>query len=245
MESLKDRVYAITGGSRGMGLRYARALSAEGAQVCVLARPSEALDAVAAELPDCLALPCDVGTLEDVQRAFAAIRERHGNLHGLINNAASCLPHTIAEATDQEIHSEVFTNLVGPIYTIREAVPLMKAAGRGDIINVSSESTRIPFPMLALYAATKAGLESLSIGLRIELKPHRIRVTTLRVGQVSGSSLGTHWDPDKAVRYGELAGAAGVNDEHPMTPETTANMVIQMLRLPAEANLDLVELRAF
>ena len=243
MESLKDRVYAITGGSRGMGLRYARALTAEGAQVCVLARPSEALDAVAAELPDCLALPCDVGTLEDVKRAFAAIRERHGKLHGLINNAASCLPHTIAEATDEEIHSEVFTNLVGPIYTIREAVPLLKVAGRGDIINVSSESTRIPFPMLALYAATKAALESLSGGLRTELKPHKIRVTTLRVGQVSGSSLGTHWEADKAARYVELA--ASVNDENPMTPETTANMVIQMLRLPAEANLDLVELRAF
>ncbi len=244
-ESLKDRVFAVTGGSRGMGLRYARALHREGAKVCVLARPSEALDAVAAEIPDCLAIPCDVGVLDDVKRAFAAIKVRHGRLHGLINNAASCLPHTIPEATDHELNSQIFTNFIGPIWTVREAVPLMRAAGRGDIINVSSESTRIPFPMLVIYAASKAGLESFTQGLRDELKPDNIRVTTLRVGQVSDSSLGTHWDPEKAVRFMAKSDQAGVKDAKPMTPETTANMVIQMLRLPAEANIDLVEMRAF
>jgi len=86
LQSLQGRVYAITGGSKGMGLRYARALNAEGAHVAILARPSAALDAVAAEIPEALALPCDVANLDDVKRAFAAIKDRHGKLDGLINN---------------------------------------------------------------------------------------------------------------------------------------------------------------
>lgn len=246
MESLQGRVYAVTGGSRGMGLQYARALTREGAHVCVLARPSEALEAVARDLPEALCLPCDVGVLADVRRAFAAIGARHGKLHGLINNAASCLPHTMGEATDAEIDSQVSTNFLGPIWTVREAFPLMKAAGRGDIVNVSSESTRIPFPMLALYAATKAGIENLDVGLRSEMRPHNIRVTTFRVGQVGGSSLGTHWDPEKAKVFAEVcAKIPGLNASSPMTPDTTANLMIQLLKLPAEANVDIVEMRAF
>jgi len=245
LQSLQGRVYAITGGSKGMGLRYARALNAEGAHVAILARPSAALDAVAAEIPEALALPCDVANLDDVKRAFAAIKDRHGKLHGLINNAGSCLPHTIADATDQEIHSQVGTNLLGPIYTVRAAVPLMIAAGGGDIINVSSESVRIPFPLLALYAATKAGLESLTQGLRQELRPHGIRVMALRVGQVSESSLGTHWQPDRAVEFSQAIVDAGVKDNVPMSPETTASMVLHVLRMPREANVDLMELRAY
>jgi len=244
-ESLQGRVYAVTGGSKGMGLRYARALTAEGAHVAILARPSAALDEVAAELPDALTLPCDVSSVDDVRRAFAAIKERFGRLHGLINNAASCLPHSIADATDQEIHAQVGANMLGPIYTVREAVPLLRAAGGGDIINVSSESVRIPFPMLTLYAATKAGLEALTQGLRMELRPFGIRVTTLRVGQVGDSSLHTHWEPGRKEEFYQVITELGRKDPDPMRPETTAAMVVQMLRLPREANIDLVEMRAF
>jgi NAD(P)-dependent dehydrogenase (short-subunit alcohol dehydrogenase family) len=247
LEDLEGRIFVVTGASRGMGLRFARALAAERAQVVLLARASEALDQAAAEMPGSLAVPCDVGDPEAVRRAFATIGERHGRLNGLINNAAACLLHKVESSTDAEIRCEIDANLAGPLYCIREAIPLLRAAGGGDIVNVSSESVNLPFPYLTLYAATKAGLETLSRGLRSELKPDRIRVTVLRSGHVGESTLGQTWDPDRtrdfvvaiqASGHAAFAGSA-------VAPETMAAMLVQMLRLPKEANLDLVELRAF
>ena len=244
---LRGRVFAITGASRGMGLRFARALAAEGARVALLARPSDALDAAAAEISGSLALPCDVSSSQAVRAAFAGIGREFGQLHGLINNAGACLIHKVAETTDEEIRIEVDTNLVGPLFCIREAIPLLKASGGGDIINVSSESVRLPFPYLTLYAATKAALETLSQGLRAELRPDGIRVTVLRSGHVAESSLGSTWDPKRTEEFYKTVTASGhlQFSGEAVAPETMALMLIQMLKLPREANLDLVELRAF
>ena len=247
LEELEGRVFAVTGASRGMGLRFAKALAAEGAEVILLARASDALNETANTIPGSLALPCDVGDPSAVRSAFAAIKARYGRLHGLINNAASCLLHKIEGSTDAEIHSEIDINLAGPIYCIREAIPLLRAAGGGDIVNVSSESVNLPFPYLSLYAATKAGLEVLSRGLRSELKPDGIRVTVLRSGHVAESTLGQSWDPGRARAFRETIIASGhaAFAGGAVAPETMATMLVQMLRLPREANLDLVEMRAF
>lgn len=246
LESLAGKIFAITGASKGMGLRFARALAREGAKLALLARPSPELDAAGRELAGALALPCNVGNPDEVRTAFAAIAERYGQLNGLINNAAACLPHKIEDSTDAEIWTEINTNLAGPLFCTREAIPLLRASGAGDIVNVSSESVHFPMPFLTLYAATKAGLENLSRGLRTELRADGIRVTVLRSGSVAESSIGASWDPERAQTFmasmhesGAMAhvGAA-------VAPETMAAMLVQMLRLPREAHLDLVELRA-
>lgn len=247
LEALKGRIFAVTGASRGMGLRFARALAAEGTEVVLLARASAALDEAAGALPGSLAIPCDVGDPGAVRKAFAAIKARHGHLDGLINNAAACLLHKIEESTDADIRSEIDANLAGPVYCIREAIPLLKAAGGGDIVNISSESVHHPFPYLSLYAATKAGLETLSKGLRSELKPDRIRVTVLRAGRVAESNIESNWAPDRLQAFFaaiQVSGHAAFTGSA-VAPETMAAMLVQMLRLPKEANLDLVELRAF
>jgi len=247
LESLSGRVYAITGASKGMGLRFARALAAQGAKVALLARPSPDLTAVGEELADSLVAPCDVANPDDVRRAFAAIGERFGKLHGLINNAGACLIHKAEQSTDADIRTQIDANLVGPHYCVREAIPLLRAAGGGDIVNVSSEAVKMPLPYLTLYAATKAGLETLSAGLRTELRPDGIRVTVLRSGHVSGSSLGVSWDPERAQAFMQDMAASGFNATMTgdgVAPETMAAMLVQMLRLPREAHLDLVELRA-
>ena len=101
-----------------------------------------------------------------MRRAFADVASRLGAPDILVNNAAICLLHRIEEMTDADAQREVATNLMGPLWCARAAIPHMRAAGRGDIVNISSESVRLPFPYLSLYAATKAGLETLSEGLR-------------------------------------------------------------------------------
>lgn len=242
---LDGRIYAITGASKGIGLCFARALAAAGAKVALLARPSAELEAAGAEIPNSMALACDVANADDVRRAFAAIGERHRKLDGLINNAASCLIHQIAESDEDEIRSQVDTNFIGPIYCIREATPLLRKAGGGDIVNISSETVRIQRPYLTLYGATKAGLESLSQGLLREMRPLGIRVMVLRLGTVAAGSLSSHWKPERLENYHKAAGDMGFANENEkrIEPETAAAMLVQMLMLPRDANLDLVELR--
>lgn len=243
---LKDKVIAVTGASRGLGSVFARTLHHHGARVVLMARGSDALDAIGDDLPDALTLACDVTDPADVRAAFAAIEKRFGRLDGLVNNAAICLLHRIDEMTDEELTREVATNLIGPALCMREAVPLMRKSGGGDIVNVSSESVRLPFPYLSVYAATKAGLETLSAGLRAELRPDHIRVSVLRSGHVAGGAIGAGWDPERAAAFyrtiaesGHLAFAGEA-----MRPETLAGVLVEMLCLPAEANIDLVEVRA-
>lgn len=244
LQSLAGRVYAVTGASKGMGLRFARALAQEGAKVVLLARASDALTAAGGEIPEAMAVPCDIGRPDAVRAAFAAIRERHGRLHGLVNNAAACLLHKAEGSTDEEIRTEIDTNLAGPLFCIREAIPLLKAAGGGDIVNVSSESVHLPFPFLTLYAATKAGLEMLSQGLREELKPDGIRVSILRSGQVAETSLNLGWDPQRTQAFMGTIRATGFPNAA-VAPETMAAMLVQMLRLPREAIIDIMEMRPF
>jgi NAD(P)-dependent dehydrogenase (short-subunit alcohol dehydrogenase family) len=105
------------------------------------------------------------------------VAERHGRLDGLVNNAAVAWPHRVEDVTDEELQAEVGTNLVGPLLTARVAVPAIRRSGGGDIVNISTESARDPFPFLALFAATKAGMEVLTEGLARELRAEPIRVT--------------------------------------------------------------------
>jgi NAD(P)-dependent dehydrogenase (short-subunit alcohol dehydrogenase family) len=243
---LSGRVAVVTGASRGLGAVFANALVRAGARVAGLARQSAALDAFAGSHPEILALPCDVTKPEDVNKAFEGVARRLGPPDILVNNAALCLLHRIEEATDEDAEREVATNLLGPLWCARAAIPYMRAAGRGDIVNISSESVRLPFPFLSLYAATKAGLETLSEGLRSEVRADGIRVTVLRSGSVAGGEIGRNWTDERKASFFETIQKSGhaAFAGHAISPETTAQALVNVLSLPAEANVDLIEVRA-
>lgn len=243
---LSGRIAVVTGASRGLGGVLANALAQAGARVAALARPSEALDAFAARHPDILALGCDVQRPADVGRAFAEVAARLGPPDILVNNAALCLLHRIEEMTDADAEREVATNLLGPLWCARAAVPHMRVAGRGDIVNISSESVRLPFPFLSLYAATKAGLETLSEGLRSELRGDGIRVTVLRSGNLSGGEIARNWPEARRAQFFETIQASGhaAFAGQPISPDITARALVHVLGLPPQANVDLIEVRA-
>ena len=77
-----------------------------------------------------------------------------------MNNTAVYRPCRVELLSDLDIEQQVATNFLGPVHTCRAAIPLLRAAGGGDIVNTSSESTLHPFPMLSMYVATKAALEA-------------------------------------------------------------------------------------
>lgn len=242
---LQGKVVVVTGASRGLGYRVSEAFLAEGAQVGLLARESGELRAAEAALGNAaFALPADLSDPSAVRRAFAKVEARGQGLHVLVNNAAVGCPQLITEADDALLQREVGVNLLGPIYCMREAARLMHGAG-GDIVNVSSESVRAPYPYLAVYAATKSGLETLSEGLRAELRPRGIRVSVLRSGRLAESGFNRDWSPEVRQRHREQARIQGFHaaSGEPIPPEIAANAIVELVCMPRAAHGSLIELR--
>lgn len=247
MKRLEGRIAAVTGASRGMGRHFAAALAAEGARVALLARPSDKLTEAAASLGDAArAIACDVSDPDSVRAAFAAIEREFGGLDILVNNAGVSLLGLIEEVTDRDVRTEIGINLMGPIFTCREALPMLRRSPHADIVNVSSESARLPWPYMTVYSATKAGLEAFSAGLRHEVRKDLIRVTALRAGHTTGSELARNWDDAAMAKmfatvmetgHAKMAGTTGT------PPEAMAAALVSILTLPREVDADLIELR--
>ncbi|MEY2928360.1 MAG: hypothetical protein RL367_2837 [Pseudomonadota bacterium] len=204
------RTIVITGAAVGLGRATARRFAADGETVILLGRTLSKVEALAAELgAPCFAVECDVTSPDSVRAAFAAIAARHPKIDILINNAAIYEPFSVAEATDTQILSPLLTNFAGPIFCARSAIPMMEAGGH--IINVSSESVTVTFPLLSLYQSSKAGLERFSESLARELEESGIRVTTVRAGPMYDEEKGSAWEPEVTMRFAAACMKAGLN----------------------------------
>jgi len=237
----------VTGGSRGLGVRIGAACAGEGADVALLARDAEQLQRAADEVGTAAAVfPTDVADPDSVRTAFAAIGERYGRVDVLVNNAAIGVPHTIDEMTDEDLARQLATNIAGPLTCIRAALPLLRAAGGGDVINISTVSIANPFPTMWLYSATKAALEAASTGLAEELAPDGVRVSVLRLGSVAESSFQDDWPDERARRAHGLAQGAGRErfaGAGRMSRDLLAEWVVQIVTLPPEARVGVLEIR--
>jgi NAD(P)-dependent dehydrogenase (short-subunit alcohol dehydrogenase family) len=254
MGALDGKVAVVTGATSGSGRGIAKRFIEEGASVFMLARGRERLDEVASDLGDgAIPVVTDVGDPDSVRAAFGQVEDRFGKLDILINNAAIYRPCLVELLSDGDILKQVSTNFLGPVYTCRAAIPLMRAAGCGDIVNTSSESTLDPFPMLSMYVATKAALEMFDRILAEELRDEEIRVTTLVQGTAAGTGTGStdwEWDPEHAVAATEMwtklglmnrvAGHAGGQDV-----EDVGDVHIFIVTRPRTQKLDTVYCRSF
>lgn len=175
-----------------------------------LGRTVSKVEAVAAELGEpAIALQCDVSSPDSVRTAFARIAERFGKIDVLINNAAVYQPVDVVDATDEQILGMVNTNLSGPMFCCRSAIPLMERGG--TIINVSSESVALPYRMLSFYQASKFGLERFTESLSTEIEELGIRVTTARAGSMWEEGKVSGFSPEVGMRFAQLNIAAGID----------------------------------
>jgi len=193
---LSGKVAVITGATSGSGRAVAKLFAAEGAQVVLLARGKDRLRTMEAELGDAaVGIATDVSDPGSVRAAFEAIDDRYGKVDILINNAALQRPCKFELVEDAELLAQVQTNLLGAIYTCRAAIPLLRAAGGGHIVNTSSEATLEVFPYQSIYTVTKAGLEALGLALSREYEKEEIRVSTIVQGVALGEGGGpTDWE---------------------------------------------------
>lgn len=186
-EKFLSKVIVITGAGTGLGRALARRFVADGDNVVLLGRTLGKLEALAAELGEkSTAVQCDVASAASVRQAFEAIT-RQGSIDVLINNVGIYEKFEIVDATDEQIFGAIGANLIGPILCSRAAIPAMVAGSH--IINVSSESVDLPYPQLAIYQSSKAGLERFSRSLYQELEPRGIRVTTVRAGAMFDEAM--------------------------------------------------------
>jgi 3-oxoacyl-[acyl-carrier protein] reductase len=242
---MSGKVIAITGANGGLGRALAQRFAAEGEEVILLGRSQAKVQEVADAIGEhAMAVACDVTSTASVKAAFAAIAERYGRLDVLINNAAIFKPFLIEEASDDQLLSGILTNLAGPIFCTRSAIPLM---GRGAIIiNVSSESVNMPFAHLLIYQSTKAGLERFSLGLHEELKDKGIRSTIVRAGQMYGPGSSAEMDPVAGARFHEACLARGLNliARGVTMYESATQMFRNIIDLPADMYVDIASYQA-
>jgi NAD(P)-dependent dehydrogenase (short-subunit alcohol dehydrogenase family) len=187
---LKDAAVCISGGSKGLGREAALAFAREGARVAVTARGIQALEETVALLrdagaADAFGIQTDVGSRASIDAAFAAIAARWDVLNVLINMPGATEPSSGAnfvEMPDEEWQHYFDIGIMSVVRCCRAAVPLMRRAGWGRIINISSIAASITLPMQAPYTMSKAGLQGLTKNMAWALAPEGILVNTVTPG---------------------------------------------------------------
>jgi NAD(P)-dependent dehydrogenase (short-subunit alcohol dehydrogenase family) len=184
---LTDRIALVTGASRGIGEAIAKLLAQQGAHVIVSSRKLEECEHVAADIRaaggSAEAFACHVGRMEDIAATFAHMREKHGRLDILVNNAAANPYFGHVLDTDLAAYNKtVEVNVRGYFFMSVEAGKLMKERGRGAIVNTASVNALRPGDMQGIYSITKAAVVNMTKAFAKECGPLGIRVNALLPG---------------------------------------------------------------
>jgi len=179
----------ITGATKGIGLATARLFAASGYDLALVARNREALGALADELAPLGVrvawASVDLTDSGSIEPAIRGLCSQQSGPDVLINNAGSAATGSLADMPVEQWQWLMQLNLTSVLQVCRVVVPLMRAAGGGRIINVSSHAAAQAFPSWGAYCVSKAALASFSRCLAEEERPHGVRVCTLTLGAVN------------------------------------------------------------
>ena len=184
---MQDKTVLITGASRGIGAATARHFAELGANVVLAARSTGEIEEIASEIGDrALAVTCDVSRYEDVAAAVTAATDRSGGLDVLIGNAGVIDPIAHLSDVNPDAWDKVIDiNLKGVFHGMRAALPVMKQAGSGTIITISSGAATSALEGWSHYCASKAAALMLTRAADKENRDHGIRVLGLSPGTVA------------------------------------------------------------
>ena len=237
---MADRVWLLTGASRGIGADIARAVLAAGDRLVATARRSADL----AHLPPgdkLLAVSLDVTDEKQAAAAVTAAIDRFGAIDVLVNNAGICLLGAVEETSASQVEALFRTNVFGLLNVTRAVLPHMRTRRRGHIINISSVAGYSGYAGFGVYSSTKFAVEGLSEALHAELAPLGILVTTVEPGFFRSDIL----DKEKSLieaaahiaDYDATAGAVRaivpqLSHKQPGDPVKLARAVIEMASSP-------------
>jgi NAD(P)-dependent dehydrogenase (short-subunit alcohol dehydrogenase family) len=226
LQSMKDQVIVITGGSSGYGKATARLLAEAGAKVIITGRDGQALQQTAEEIQGIETYRADATRWGDWQKLFAFVIEKHGRVDVLVNNAGGGF--VIAATVDQQVEivdQIIALNLNGVVYGGMVFGKQMRTQGSGTIINISSACATEAWPGFSVYAAAKSGVVSLSKGMYTELRPFGVRVTAV----IPGAG---------ATNFSKNAGLAEPPTPFLLKPEDMAEVILHICQMPQHIEIE-------
>lgn len=194
---LTDRVYLVTGGSKGLGFATASALVAEGARVVITGRTEETVAASAAEL-GAIGVACDNADPATPGRLIATAREAYGRLDGLLLSVGGPPPGSVTAATDEQWRAAFDSVFLGAVRLAREVAA--ELGDGGSIAFVLSSSVRVPIAALGISNGLRPGLAMVAKSMANELGPGGVRVNGLLPGRISTdrmTSLNANLTPEQ------------------------------------------------
>jgi len=230
---LRGTVALVTGGNGGLGQRICHALAKEGVHIAVMyARSRDQAEGVARELAssyqiNAAALACDITDGAAVEGLIGQVTRRFGRLDILVNDAAynKSIPFTDLDNLTLEVWDKIIAvNLTGPMRLIKAVAPVMKAQGRGRIVNISSVAGLGPTGSSIAYAVSKAGLIHLTRCMAVAMAPETL-VNCVAPGLLEGTRATSNLRPEQIERAssGSLLRKAADKDD-------CADMVVTMCR---------------
>jgi D-xylose 1-dehydrogenase len=196
--SLRERVIVVTGGASGIGEKIVEQFARQGAKVAFL----DIQDKVATQLVQRISaegksvpefFQCDLTDIDALQKCMQAIISKFGTVDVLINNAANDARHATEEVTSDYWDRTIAVNLKHQFFASQAVIPIMKKAGRGSIINMSSISWMIPGVGFSVYITAKAAIVGLTRTLAHELGADNIRVNCVLPGAIQTERQRTLW----------------------------------------------------
>lgn len=204
LPGLKGKKIVITAGASGIGFSIARLLHAQGVQIAICDVDANALRNASTELEGCVAVEADVSDETAVDAFFDAVQDNLGGLDALVNNAGIAGPTgNLEDLSPDDWRRCIDICLTGQFLSARRAIPMIKAAGGGALVNMASAAAKHGYAYRTPYSAAKFGVIGLTQSLAKELGPDNIRVNAVLPGIVEGPRM------EKVIR--DRAEATGVS----------------------------------
>ncbi|MBW1848036.1 MAG: SDR family oxidoreductase [Deltaproteobacteria bacterium] len=213
--NLRDKVFVVTGGSRGIGLEITKLLLKEKAKVVICGRKQDGLDAAVSNLDagdSIFAVSAHIAKADDVDNLFDKTMEKYGKLDGLINNVGMNIVTSLIDAEPSLWQKIIDSNLTGTFLCSRKAGQIMREQKSGKIVSISSIAGRRSAPAMGIYGVAKAGVEMMTKVLAQELAPFNIQVNAVAPSMVKTKFSEPFWSNKdihdqivKAIPLGRIA----------------------------------------
>jgi 3-oxoacyl-[acyl-carrier protein] reductase len=228
--SLKGQTAIVTGGTRGIGRAIVERLLSEGLSVAFCGQSEENVLRAAAELSEkfpgkAFGRKCDVSRHDEVKELIGYAADKLGRIDILVNNAGVGIFAPVEQLSPEQWRRMIDLNLSGVYYCCHEAIPRMKAAGGGYIINISSLAGKNPFAGGAGYNASKFGLNGFTEAMMLDHRQDDIRVSYIMPGSV------------------DTQFSRGASAPWKIAPEDISEVVVMLAALPQRTLVSRVEIR--
>lgn len=187
MNKLNGKVAVVTGGNSGIGYATARELKSQGAHVIITGRDSDKVQTAAQEL-DVRGIVADVKSVSAIESLVEQVKKDFGKVDVLFVNAGIFKPAPIGKISEEMFDHQMDINFKGAVFTTEKFLPILNDGA--SIINLSSVNAYTGMPNTAVYAASKAALNSYTRTAAIELAPRKIRINSVNPGPISTPIFG-------------------------------------------------------